>query len=230
MLSTCHSRTLKVVEDMIELSNFRELLQVKPSKSSPTTDEPFLVISYDQMPKNPDASAEIVVEMRPLVLVVNLLVVERLTMLFLNSRTRLLLEAVKAEARRTFDTIQVQTRANLQRALEEHKGTDLSVKVSAPIILLPEDPTDLEKSIFVVDLGKIKAVSELVSLSEKKKIEDKRWRLTAEETESFHELLYDKIRVKLREMAVYFFENTGLWLDTAEESFESYNDKGEQDY
>lgn len=218
-------KDLKVIENMIEASNFKELLQVKPSKSSPTTDKPFLSVSYDQMPENPDASAQIIVEMRPLVLVINLMVADHLTSFFLNSKTKLLLEAVKAEARRTFDTIQVQTRANLQRALEEHKGTDLRVKVSAPIILLPEDPTDLDKSIFVVDLGKIKAASELVSLSEKKKIEDKRRRLTTEETESFHDLLYDKIRVKLREMAVYFFEDTGLWLDTAEESFESYNDK-----
>lgn len=218
-------KDLKVIENMIESSNFKELLQVKPSKSSPITSRPFLSVSYDQMPENPDASAQIIVEMRPLVLVINLMVVDHLTSFFLNSKTKLLLEAVKAEARRTFDTIQVQTRANLQRALEEHKGTDLRVKVSAPIILLPEDPTDLDKSIFVVDLGKIKAASELVSLSEKKTIEDKRRRLTTEETESFHDLLYDKIRVKLREMAVYFFENTGLWLENAEESFESYNDK-----
>ena len=48
---------------------------------------------------------------------------------------------VKAEAQRTFDIIQVQTRANLQRALEEHKGTEVNVKISAPIILIPEDPT-----------------------------------------------------------------------------------------
>lgn len=212
---------LCIVENLLSDSQFKELLQIKPSQAkSPSSEKPFLAISYDQMTQNPDASAQINLAMRPLEMVINTFVADKITDFFLNKKTKMLIEALKAEARRTFDTIQIQTRANLQRALEQHKGTDLKVKISAPIILIPEDPTNLLKSIFVADLGKLQATSELVSLEQKSKIQEIRRMLTEEETEKFHELLYDKIHVQLRQFGIYFYENAGEYIRTGRVAIE----------
>ena len=76
-------KDLKLIENMLEASNFKELLQVKSAlASSPTSDKPLLSVSYDSLPSNPDASAEISLRMRPLILVVNMVVANKLTSFF----------------------------------------------------------------------------------------------------------------------------------------------------
>ena len=80
-----------------------------------------------------------------------------------------------------------------------------------------------------MDLGTLSAESELVSVEEKSRIMQMKHQLTEEETETFHDLLYDKIRVKLRKMGVYFFEDAGMWMDTAEdESYQNQNQNRER--
>lgn len=211
-------RDLVLVENLVPESHFKELIKVKPAHpDSPTSEKPLLFVAFDQMAKNPDADAELDLVIRPLQITVNLLAAERLVSFLLNKRTLPLLEALRAEAQRTFEKIEVQTRANMQKALEEHKGLDLRVKLDAPVILFPEDPTDLTKALFVADLGRVRADTELVSAEEKRGIFKKRRQLTEGEMEDLHDLLYDTIRVKITRLAVYFTENVSAWWEISAE-------------
>lgn len=209
-------KDMVLVENLVPDSHFRELIKVKPSNpGSPAIEKPLLHASYDQMTKNPSASAEINLALRPLLVIINMIAADRLVSFLLNKQTLPLLDALKAEAKQTFDTIGVKTRANMQKALQDHKGTDLKVKIDAPVILLPEDPTNLSKALFVLDLGKLRADSELVSNEDKQKIFDRKRMLTDEEMDELQHLLFDRINLSLSQFAIYYAENVASWWSMA---------------
>lgn len=216
-------KDLSLSENLLPNTLFRELIKIKPAKAgSPTSDKPLLFISFDQMATNPSADAEVHLELRPLFIIANLITVDKLLKFLLNPKTMPLLDAVKAEAKNAIDAAGVKTRANLQRSLEEHKGMDLHVDIDAPIIMIPEDPTNSSKSMFVVDLGRLCASTVLVSQADKQSIGAIRRQLTDEETVRFHDMLYDKIRVQLSSVRVYFAETITWWNEfSGDQAFKS---------
>lgn len=205
-------KNLLMQENFVPESFFKEIIKVKSTKiESPSFDMPLLRFSYDELTRNPDANSEIKLFLRPLLVVINFLAAERLTHFFINQRTQPLLDGLRKEAKNTIKTIGSRTRASLQHALEHHKGMDLEVKIDAPIILIPENPADLTKSIFVVDFGKISVGSQLVSTLDKRKGRLIDCNATLGSESSFHDMLYEKIKIELSEFGVYFADAVSKW-------------------
>ncbi|KAL1915167.1 uncharacterized protein VTP21DRAFT_7648 [Calcarisporiella thermophila] len=161
--------------------------------------EPFFSIIYEHNPINKQADNSVSIRMRHLEIIYNVNAINSVYGFFTPPEHSMeSINTLLEMAGDTFQDIKQQTRASLEFVLEEHRTINLHVDMDAPVIIIPENCTNRDTMIAVLDAGHINITSDLVEKSAideiKKKQGDHFSEVDAERLESF---MYDRFNVEL---------------------------------
>eukprot|EP01105_Mastigella_eilhardi_P015216 TRINITY_DN3464_c0_g1_i3.p1 TRINITY_DN3464_c0_g1~~TRINITY_DN3464_c0_g1_i3.p1 ORF type:complete len:3177 (-),score=766.16 TRINITY_DN3464_c0_g1_i3:378-9125(-) len=128
-----------------------------------TKGEDFLRVCFDLKPLNNPADTAISVAVNPLEFTITKPFIDRLAKYF-TPRERLDFMGLSNLANDQMTQFMEQTRAQLEIAVEQHKTLDLSVKVAAPKVLIPQNPQSVRTPLLLLDLGTLCVRSDLSHL------------------------------------------------------------------
>ncbi|KAG8709546.1 hypothetical protein FRC08_018268, partial [Ceratobasidium sp. 394] len=162
-------------------------------------EDPFLYIKFENNPLDNRADTGLTVRMRYMEIVYHRGYVEAIYRFLKPPESQL--ESVGAllnAAGETLEGLRKETRAGLEYALQKHKTIDVKMDLQAPIIIIPEDVTVKQCQHVILDAGHISIVSELVSKSAMRAIDEKKKRqYTEDDYTHLESLMYDRFSVKL---------------------------------
>ncbi|KAL1920744.1 uncharacterized protein VTP21DRAFT_11379 [Calcarisporiella thermophila] len=187
-------------------------------------EDAFFSIMFESNPLDHHADNVLSVRMRHMEMIYNADTIRAIKHFFIRPTSDMeTINALLEVAGDRLQDIRQQTRSGLEYALLQHRTLDLRVDMDAPIIIIPEDPTDESGLVAVLNIGHIDIKSDLVA---KRNIEDMQKKhgqaLSEEDFAHLESLMYDKFNVKLssmqfiigRSIEEYIHETASLIVDS----------------
>lgn len=126
--------------------------------------EDLLAIEFEQGPLDHLADSRVRLRSRPLNVVFNGNVVNRILHFFVDSSNSMANEDLYNAATSQVSAARAFGTASLQHAIDEHKTLDIDMDVQSPLIIIPQDCTTADCPHLVVDLGRLVVQSELTQV------------------------------------------------------------------
>jgi vacuolar protein sorting-associated protein 13A/C len=123
-----------------------------------------VVVNTKPLDRHADTVVQITGE-QPLQIVFSRRLVDRIAEFFKDKDKSQLIASLQIAAAHSYEDLKKQAQSQLKEALERKKTLDLRLSLKAPTILLPEDFTNPDSSLLVVDLGSISFTSDLAKFN-----------------------------------------------------------------
>ena len=115
----------------------------------------------------------------------------------------IVIDRISNSTAETMQSLQKQAQLQMKYALNSKKKLDVSLRITAPKIYIPQDFNDLKGTTLVVDLGKIQFSSDLKTAQESMKKEGENTKVTLD-------YFYDKFDLKLSDMKATISNETQI--------------------
>lgn len=187
------------------------LLSAKQSKDMKSLDRKtgkFFQLKYEQYPLDKTHGDHYIeMELLPVEYVHNPLAIKAVTKFFSRPESENdTVDMIKLAAEDTLKGITSQTRAGFESILLQRKTTVLNIKAEAPIIVVPENVTDDDATIVILDMGKLTVESDPVDAALKEDIlsrsKTKGEQLAASELERLKMSMFDRYHCMLSSVQV----------------------------
>lgn len=203
--------TMEVFDGTQPNTRHRQIVSVKHSNATGASDgesesQPFFFTKFESNPLDERADTGLAVRMRYMEIFYHKGYIEEV-MRFLKPPASQL-ESVTAlldAASERLEGLRKETRAGLEYAVQNRKTIDMQVDIKAPIIIIPEDITQDEGLVMVVDAGHIAIKSEIANQEALADIRAKRsQQYTDQDWKQLEALAYDKFHITLDSTQVSF--------------------------
>lgn len=198
---------------IVRVKDGHKLVEIAPEDREAEDDDgqqqslevaPFFSLKFEHNPLDGRADNALAVKLRPMEIVYSRVYVEEIVSFFRPPESQL--ESVGAlidVASVTLEGIRKETRAGLEYALAQHKTVDLVLDLNAPIIIIPEDLTQLQCAHVVLDAGHISVSSNLADKGVLNEVKAKeKHEYLDEDYKRLESLMYDKYHVRLESAQV----------------------------
>ncbi|KAI9208535.1 uncharacterized protein BJ171DRAFT_419574 [Polychytrium aggregatum] len=166
------------------------------------TEQPFFNMKFELNPLDERADKAIEIRMLPLEVVYNPVAISALVSFFTPPEEDIdTANTLLAVAQDTLQGMASQTRAGLEYLLETRQTLELKVDLEAPYLFVPENCTDKNGYVLLVNMGHLYVESDLVSKEKKKQLQAKQGtKLSPKDLETLRSLLYDRFKCQLNDV------------------------------